>query len=104
MRNFIALLVAFVAVLNGCNKKQTVDLSSPKQAAKTLFQAMYDGDMSKAKACVLSGAGNDAAVDVGTKISTSMRKATDAIFKKFGDTIKNPNGQPINPNSIDPKD
>jgi len=97
------ILVGLIAVPS-CNKRPQVDLSTPKQALKTLAGAMYDGDSAKARECVLPGHANDVAVDVGTKISTSMRRATDAIFKRFGESIKSDNGQPVDPNRIDPTD
>jgi len=104
MRYSLGLILAFAVIVAGCNKKTNVDLSSPKQAAKTLFQALYDNDTTKAKACVMSGAANETAVEIAARVSSSMRKASDAIFKKFGQTLKDPSGKPVNPNNINPKE
>jgi hypothetical protein len=55
-----------------------------KPSPKTLFQATYDGDRKTAMECVTPGPMQADVVDAITVVSVGMRKATDAMVKRWG--------------------
>jgi hypothetical protein len=97
-------LIAITALaLNGCGSKDDPRLASPKSAARTLFQAMYDNDVVAAKSCVLAGPGQTELVEGMTKMVVAMRAANDAAFKRFGDEYAKLAGGSLDMAHIDSK-
>ena len=86
-----SLLALLLVAGNGCDKSSTtgtsaapVNRDTPKAVAKTLFQAMYDGDRKTAKECITPGPGQADALEGSTVVTVGMRKATDAMVKRWG--------------------
>jgi hypothetical protein len=97
-------LLALISItLIGCDKKPDSRLATPKGAAKTLYQAMYDNDVELAKKCVIEGAGQMEFAEGMTKMVTSMRGAMDAAYKQFGKEIDKLAGGSLDTMHIDPK-
>src|SRR5580765_3024466 len=75
MRYWLVVIIA--SCLLGCDKPDA-RLATPKGAAKTLYQAMYDNDLATAKACVVSGPGQIEIAEGMTSFMAAARRATDA--------------------------
>ncbi|MEP6756467.1 MAG: hypothetical protein ABJA67_13260 [Chthonomonadales bacterium] len=58
-------------------------LSTPRSAAKTLYQAMYDNDLRTAKLCVVQGKWVEENLKGTARVMYSMRHATDAARRRF---------------------
>jgi hypothetical protein len=100
MRYWLVVIIA--SCLLGCDKPDT-RLATPKGAAKTLYQAMYDNDLATAKACVIAGPGQTEIVEGMTSFMAATRRATDAAYQRFGDEYRKLLGPSLDPNHIDPK-
>lgn len=99
MRSLRWFPIVVLLVVASCDKKPKAELTSPKQVAKAFLQACYDNDVEKAKACVLEGAAQEKLAVGMTAMMSGMRKAADAIYKKWGESIKTQSGQTI---KVDP--
>jgi len=100
MRYWLVVIIA--SCLLGCDKPDA-RLATPKGAAKTLYQAMYDNDLATAKACVVSGPGQIEIAEGMTSFMAAARRATDAAYQRFGDEYRKLLGPSLDPNHIDPK-
>jgi hypothetical protein len=99
---FLPILIAALVFI-GCDKKADPKLATPKAAARTLFQAMYDNDLAVAKACVIEGPGQMEFTEGMTKMMASMRGAMEAAYKQFGDEFNKLAGGSLDTMHIDPK-
>jgi len=101
------LLALLLIAAGGCGKSSTtspaVNRDTPKAVAKTLFQATYDGDRKTAMECVTPGPMQADVVDAITVVSVGMRKATDAMVKRWGTAEIEKSVGPIDANRIDPR-
>src|SRR2546430_1651574 len=100
MRYWLFLVIA--SSLLGCDKPDT-RLATPKGAAKTLYQAMYDNDLATANACVVNGPGQMEIVGGMTSFMAAARRATDAAYQRFGDEYRKLVGPSLDANHNDPK-
>jgi hypothetical protein len=108
----LALLLLIVAGA-GCDKSSStgagggsapaVNRETPKAVAKTLFQAMYDGDRKLAAQCITPGPGQADALEGGTVVTVGMRKATDAMVKRWGTAEVEKQLGPVDVTRIDPR-
>ena len=106
----LLLLLAFLLIAGGgCGKSSTtssttpVNRDTPKAVAKTLFQAMYDGDRKTAAECVTPGPGQADAIEGSTVVTVGMRKATDAMVKRWGTAEVEKQLGPVDVSRIDPR-
>jgi hypothetical protein len=104
----LALLLPFAG--GGCGKSSStgagatpVNRDTPKAVAKTLFQAMYDGDRKTAAECITPGPGQADALEGSTVVTVGMRKATDAMVKRWGTKEVEKQLGPVDVTRIDPR-
>ena len=64
---------------------------------------MYDNDLATAKSCVAEGPGQQEMVAGMTGMMSSMRRATDAIYKRFGQEMQKMAGGALDVSHIDGK-
>ena len=104
----VATLLALLLIASGCGKSTTtatgaVNRDTPKSVAKAFFQATYDGDRKTAMECVTSGPMQADLVEAMTVVSVGMRKATDAMFKRWGTKEIEQSGGSFDVTRIDPR-
>ena len=96
-------VIVIAIILSGCDKKNDARLATPKGAATTLFQAMYDNDLSLAKSCVIEGTGQSEFVEGMTKMLVAARSAMEAAYKRYGDEFNKMAGGSLDTLHIDAK-
>jgi hypothetical protein len=74
--------------------------ATPKDSARTLFQAMNDGNIALVKECILQEPGQAEIAEGFTEMTVAMRKATEAAKKRFGQDFREAAGGPFGSMSV----
>ncbi len=77
----------------GCDKpkpaapRSTIDLSSPKAAAKSFMASAAGGDMVAARQCIVPGRDQQPLVEGFVSFASGAKKMMDALHDRFGQTL-----------------